>query len=141
VKFSRPRRAYPSVELAMTPMVDLFLNILVFFLVATTFTGDTVFFVDLPKATMAQKVGDIQQVSIAISASGRVAFNNRTLEIGELQGTLEQIPGKKRASVPVLLRADRNAVHGKVVSVIDILREVGFQNVGIVTEAAQEREP
>ncbi len=139
MKFGRSRRIEASLDTSMTPLVDLFLNILIFFLVATTFASDTVFFVDLPETKKAERLGETNQVAIAVSASGRIAFNNQEVDLDRLKEMLEQVPATKRGSVPVVLRADRNTAHGKVVSVIDVLREVGFQNVGIVTETMEER--
>lgn len=139
MKITRRKRVTSSVDIAMTPLVDLFLNILIFFLVTTSFTADTVFFVDLPEAKASQDLGETKKVSIQLSASGRVAFNNQVIEVSALKVALEQIPSERRNSIPVVLRADQNTSHGTVVKVIDILREVGLQNVGIVTETAKER--
>ncbi len=139
MKIPRRKRASSSVDIAMTPLVDLFLNILIFFLVTTTFTADTVFFVDLPEAKASQDLGETKKVSIHLSASGQVAFNSQVVEVNDLKSMLEGIPDHRRGSIPVVLRADKSTPHGTVVSVIDILREVGLQNVGIVTETAKER--
>jgi biopolymer transport protein ExbD len=118
----------------MTPLVDLFLNILIFFLVTTTFSSDTVFYVDLPETTEAEQVGKAEQLSIGISAAGEIALNQKLVTLGELESRIGSIPENERSVLPVLIRADKNAFHGSVVQVIELVRKGGLTNLGIVTE-------
>jgi biopolymer transport protein ExbD len=135
MRFSRPRDRARESEISVTPLIDLFLNILVFFLVATTFASDSVFFVDLPEARPSEKIGERKSIVVDIDSIGRIALDKRILTVDQLRAQLSEIPKARRGQLPVVLRADRNTKHGTVVSVIDVARELGLTNLGIITQA------
>jgi biopolymer transport protein ExbD len=139
MKFNRQRRGRRVADISVVPLIDLFLNILVFFLVTTTFGADSVFFVDLPQTSQRLGTVEAKQVMIAISSKGEVAVNNHSVAPGELKDELERVPADRRKRFPVIIRADRSALHGSVVSVIDVVRQVGFENVGMATKVEPER--
>jgi biopolymer transport protein ExbD len=134
MRFSRERRGHRLAEISTVPLIDLFLNILVFFLVTTTFGADSVFFVDLPQTSQSMGMADAKQVLIAISSKGEIAVNNRRVDPVDLKDELSKVPEPRRKAFPVIIRADRSALHGSVVSVIDVVRQVGFENVGMATK-------
>jgi biopolymer transport protein ExbD len=73
-------------------------------------------------------------VLIAIGSRGELAVNNRRIDLVDLKGELSKVPEPRRKAFPVIIRADRSALHGSVVSVIDVIRQVGFENVGMATK-------
>ena len=139
MKFTSARRdRRRETEISLTPLIDLFLNILTFFLVTTTFASDSIFFVDLPEAKPGVSLGDRKAISINVDEGGRVSMDRQILSLAELRARLETIPKEKRETMPVALRADRNARHGQVVAVIEAIRGVGLTNLGIVTQTPRE---
>ena len=49
--------------------------------------------------------------------------------------------GKKAAEArkrPILVRADSNIPYGRVIAVVDMIREAGFSQVGFVTQGASQ---
>jgi len=79
-------------------------------------------------------IAEAKQVLIAIGSKGEIAVNNRRVDPVELKSELSKIPEARRKTFPVILRADRSALHGSVVSVIDVVRQAGFENVGLATK-------
>jgi len=135
VNFStRARNRRKELEVSLTPLIDLFLNILTFFLIATTFATDSVFFVDLPDAKPGESLSERKSIAISIDDAGKISMDRELLTIDQLRQKLETIPKEKRTTMPVALRADRNARHGSVVTVIDSIRDLGLTNIGIVTQ-------
>lgn len=134
MKFSRTNRRSRMAEVSMIPLIDLFLNILVFFLVTTTFATTSLFFVDLPDAKNSEGSSERQQLSINISASGEIALNRELVTFDQLRAEVAKIPNDQKEKMPVVLRADQGTRHGQVVGVIDLLRSVGMRNVGIATK-------
>ena len=141
MQFSKRRVKRRSVDLNLTPMMDLFLNILIFFLVTTTFSKDTIFRVELPESSAKERVGKEERYSIAVNAEGEIALNNRTVNLEELEKELEKVPQDSRAEFPILLRADDGSRHGLVVSILDLARREGFQNLGIATKVKPGASP
>jgi biopolymer transport protein ExbD len=134
MEFKTRRSRRKEMEISLTPLIDLFLNILTFFLLTTTFASDSIFFVDLPEAKPGESAGERKSISIGVDDRGQVSFDRRLVSIPELKARLATIPQEKRATMPVVLRADRNTRHGAVVAVIDAIRGFGLTNIGIVTQ-------
>lgn len=140
MRFSKGRRPHRLAEISVIPLVDLFLNILVFFLVTTTFGADSVFFVDLPETSQRESAAERKSVTISIGSKGQIAVNQRKVTLGDLRTDLETVPTPRRKQFPVIIRADRGALHGRVVSVIDVVRQTGFENVGMATKVRELKE-
>jgi biopolymer transport protein ExbD len=133
MNFRSSRSKRPDAEVSLTPLIDLFLNILVFFLVTTTFATSSVFYVDLPEAGVGEKLGDRKSVVLSIDSEGQISLDRKIITADDLRAQLDSIPKEKRAQMPIVLRADKNSKHGAVVKVIDVARELGLTNIGIVT--------
>ncbi len=123
-----------DVEITVIPLIDLFMTVLVFFILTTTFNRDSVFFVDLPETKDAQGLGkDVKQIQISIATNGELAMNNQKITLEGIKSYLGQLGQNGKKDLPVSIRADQNVTHGKVVDVIDIVQAAGFTNMGILT--------
>ena len=123
-----------DVEITVIPLIDLFMTVLVFFILTTTFNRETVFFVDLPQTKDAQGVGkDTKQISLSIGADGELAMNNQKVNLEGIKSYLDQLGKTGKKDTPILIRADQHVMHGKVVEVIDVIQAAGFSNMGILT--------
>ena len=126
------RRRHADINL--TPLIDLFLNILVFFMVTTTFATESLFYVDLPEATKGDTITEKKLITIDLARDGRIALDGKQLTITSLTAALKEIPEAKRAKIPIVVRADQGTRHGRVVEVLDVIRNIGMRNVGIATD-------
>ena len=136
MNFSRGRGRREGVEISMIPLVDLFLSILVFFLVSTSFQKEGSFFVELPQARSNPGVSkDTRQIFITVGTKGRISINRREVARESLASELDKADVAQRREIPVVVRADRNVTHGEVVSILDIVREKGFEKVGMATQS------
>lgn len=123
-----------EVEITVIPLIDLFMVILVFFMLTTTFNQESVFFVDLPQTKDAQGLGkDVKQLSLSIGAEGELAMNGQKITLEGIKSYLDQLKENGKKDIPVLIRADQRVTHGKVVDVIDVIQAAGFTNMGIMT--------
>ena len=126
-----------SADINLTPLIDLFLNILVFFMVTTTFAADSVLYVDLPEAESGESESTRQQIIIDIDMEGRIAVDGKPTTYAEMKEDLESEPKERRDTLPVIIRADRGSQHGSVITVIDAVRIAGYRNVGMATERTE----
>lgn len=125
-------------EITVIPLIDLFMTLLVFFILTTTFNRDTVFFVDLPQAKDAQGVGAEQKlIQISVGETGDLALNNQKINLAGVQSYLVDLAKNGKKDLPVLIRADQRVSHGKVVEVIDLVQATGYSNIGILTRDKQ----
>lgn len=129
----RPGRGATTVEL--TPLIDVVLLLLIFFMVSTTFKRESVLTVELPEAQGAPLEQAAAEILVRLDASGTVAVNDEQLsdgEVGTVAGALASASGER-----VLVAADAAARHDAVVRVLDAAGRSGLTDVRILTE----REP
>jgi biopolymer transport protein ExbD len=134
VDFAGHRRRSRMAEVNLTPLIDVVFNLLIFFLITTTFVQNPGIDVDLPKATDAPIQPNADSVIIAITADGRVIHEGRVVSTDELREQLVR-HHEQRADAMVIIQGDTKTDHGKVVEVMDIARQIGFRQLAIATEA------
>jgi biopolymer transport protein TolR len=122
----------PITEINMTPFVDIVLVILIIFLLTATVLLPRTFDIALPKAAQGEKLESIP-VIISIDREGRIAINGIRLERdGDFDSLFtKQKQGKEAQAI---IAADREARHGRLIEVIDRLKGLKVQRIGIEVE-------
>lgn len=130
--FRRKRREDPRVEL--TPMVDVVFLLLIFFMISTTFVETPGISINLPESSSQVAEKAPKEVKVYLSREGQVYLEETALSPAALRQRLVGYgPGSKRMTF--LLLADEEALHGKVVELMDMAKEAGFGKLAIATEA------
>jgi len=129
-----------SLDVNLTPLIDVVFLLLIFFMVSTTFKKDTEIKIDLPEAS-AKPLKHKQEVfEIVVDTRGRYFLNNKELVNQELK-TLKQVLIKnlgKASKRPFVIRADNNAPHGSVVKIMDAARQLDILNISIAISQSPE---
>ena len=131
----KPRRQ-EAPDVNLTPLVDVVLLLLIFFMVSTTFREETDLEILLPEASrQVQPESSEDQIMIAIDAAGNVFLNGQSLVDGSLaaiEAALAAAAGKRR-DLPLVIRADGRTSHQAVVRAMDAAARMGFRRLGIAT--------
>ena len=122
-------------EINVTPLVDVFLVLLVIFMI-TAPVLKTALEVGLPPATTSrpQLAGGIV---VELDSGGSLLVDGKALALRDLATTLRDKHARAlgdSTGVPIFLAADRRAPYGDVVAVLDRMRLEGFPDVGLLTE-------
>ncbi len=122
----------PITEINMTPFVDIVLVILIIFLLTATILLPRTFSIALPQATHAEKMEKVP-IIISLDGEGRIAINGvRLVQDGEFDRIFcEQMHGKEPKAI---IAADKHVRHGRLVEVIDRLKRLKVQRIGIEVE-------
>jgi biopolymer transport protein ExbD len=125
----------PGPKLNMTSLIDVVFLLLIFFMVTTTFEKQAKLKIELPEATEKVNSNASEQLIISINQKGNIYLNNNELvnsQYDSIASSLKRMlkDDKKPA---VIIRADENAAHKHVVTVMDVLADMGFQSVSIAT--------
>ncbi len=125
-------------DINITPLTDIFLVLLIIFMVTTTAIAEQGaekggFKVTLPKAGKGDAAAP-RDVAIAILTDGRTVVAGKVVEEAELRGLLAAAH-EKNADTLVLVQADEGVLHGRVVGVMDLARRVGLTRIAIATRA------
>ncbi|MFA6141728.1 MAG: biopolymer transporter ExbD [Candidatus Omnitrophota bacterium] len=128
MKFKR-RLALEKGVVDLTPLVNVFFLLFVFFLFTSSFIFQPGIRVNLPKAVTSEAVQQ-ENVPLIITKDDLVYLNEREISQDELISNL-RIIAKDKASL--LIKADGRASLGKVVDVWDLCRKEGVSQVNIAT--------
>ncbi|HTN51635.1 MAG TPA: biopolymer transporter ExbD [Anaeromyxobacter sp.] len=126
-------------EINITPLTDIFLVLLIIFMVTTTAIAEAGqerggFKVNLPKGGKGEAGAVPQDVVVAILADGRAVIGGRVLDDEALRADFGEAAGRNPDLV-VLIQADEGVPHGRVVQVMELARTVGLNRLAIATRA------
>jgi biopolymer transport protein ExbD len=126
-------------DINITPLTDIFLVLLIIFMVTTTAIAEAGgqnggIKVTLPKAGQANAIKEVHDLAIAILTDGRVVVGGKVVDEGALKEVLARAHDQN-ADTLVLLQADEGVPHGRVVAVMDLARRQGLPRLAIATRA------
>ncbi len=119
----------------VTPMVDVVLVLLVIMMVSATYIVSQSMKVELPKAaSQSDAVASIAAVTLA--KDGRIFFNQEPVDEPGLTAKLKQAHASSE-DVSLIVSADKDVTHGKVVHVIDLAKLEGIFKFAINVETVE----
>jgi len=129
-------------DINITPLTDIFLVLLIIFMVTTTAIAEAGadkggFKVTLPKSGKGDPTAS-RDLTVTILADGRVVMGGKVLDEAALRGQLEAAHDKNPDTL-VLVQADEGVAHGRVVAVMDLARRSGLARLAIATRADATR--
>jgi biopolymer transport protein ExbD len=113
----------------LTPLVNVFFLLLIFFMFTSSFIFQPGIRVSLPKAVTSEVVQE-EGVVLTITKQDKVFLGDREIS-GEEMASKLRIAAKDKASL--LLKADSSATLGRVVEVWDMCRREGVAQINIAT--------
>lgn len=116
----------------VVPLCDVLLVLLIIFMVVTPLVQKGVD-VQLPSALNTTQMPDNPEVVLSIKADGTLFLKEQRVTLDGLTPALEEA-FLTATEKKLYLRADQNLEFGKLIDVIDKIREAGIELVGIITE-------
>ncbi len=135
MKFEQQNKVNPNFNYATLP--DMLLQLLVFFLLASSFVTFRGVNVQLPKAATGEVQPD-QQTIITITENGDMYLNTEQVVIATLAQKLIPIIDKNKNQI-IIVRADKAVRLQQAVDVIDMAKGIGAQRFLIATASAEEQ--
>lgn len=121
-------------DLDMTPMIDVVFQLIIFFMVSTTFAMTPGIQLNLPNAVKPDQTPQ-QGLVITLTADGGLYLNRQTIAVEELLAGLQALAPKPEQAL--LVNADGQVPHQRVVEVMDIARQAGVSRMAIATKPVQ----
>jgi biopolymer transport protein ExbD len=119
----------------MSPLIDCVFILLIFFIVTTVFVEETGVAVDKPQAASAAQL-EKTSILFAITQKGEVVYGGRDVGVGGVRGIVKRLIQKE--NIPVIIQADKAALSGILVRVIDEAKLAGAQKVSLATAASND---
>ena len=116
----------------ITSLIDVLFLLLIFLMVSSTFLEQPGIQLDLPSAESATLV-EQKEFTLFIDREGRVFLNQQETDLTTLEETLKKVlPEMKEGALN--LKADKGAVYGVVVRVMDMAKKSGVKKLVIATK-------
>ena len=121
-------------DINITPMVDLYLVLLLIFIIMTT-AGVQAIKVNLPRAGSPAnaKVDGPKLQAITVNNEGKVFLNTVPVSLEELEQKLNSVK-TATPDVPVIIRGDSQTQYQVVMDVIDVIGRVGISQINLATQ-------
>jgi biopolymer transport protein ExbD len=123
------RKAYDDINI--TPMLDLAYVLLVIFILMATASVQGIK-VDLPKAGSAASLVQPKTKAITVNNSGQIFLDAFPVTLADLEARL-RTEKAINPDVPIVLKGDATVQYQKVMEVLDLLRRLDLNKVGLVT--------
>ncbi len=119
----------PISEINVVPLVDIILVVLIIFMVTAPMFMKPAIKVNLPKASSGESQEETQ-LSITLGSDGRAFFNGSLATDDDIRiKSAEKLA--KNPEIQAVIAADKDVPHGRVVSVMDIIKTVGVKKFAI----------
>jgi len=126
-------------DINVTPLVDVCLVLLIIFMVVTPMLQKGIP-VNLPTTDAPEKTPDTEkQLQISVKADGTVYLGPNVIRKDQLESSLKEIH-EKSPDREIAVKGDRLVKYGDVLHVLKACREVGFQDVGLISQPKKSGE-
>jgi biopolymer transport protein ExbD len=132
VKFRTTRRVLPTLDI--TPLIDIIFQLVLFFMVSTTFISAPGIQVDLPRSSAEVVLSDKEQITLWLTEKGEVFVDDQPVTRQEPSTQRLRAVALKDPSTLVIIKADEAVDHGRVVTVMDLARRHGLSRLAIATD-------
>jgi biopolymer transport protein ExbD len=131
-----PHRNKKSAHFDLTPLIDVVFLLLIFFMLTTTFVNlENRVKVNLPSGDFAAAESS-ENIIVTITENNTIYLNGKLIDPLKLtESVATEI--KEEPEKIVILEADKNVLHGKVIRVMDLLKKGGAEKIAIATQPTE----
>jgi biopolymer transport protein ExbD len=121
-------------QLNLTPMIDVVLNLVIFFMLSTQFIDrETKYDVNLPLVSDAQPLTERpDEIVVTVSREGAIAIGPDDVTPEELRRRLSEAQAKY-ADQAVVIRGDMDCLYQNVVTVLDVCKQANIAQIQVAT--------
>jgi biopolymer transport protein ExbD len=116
-------------QIDIAPLIDIVFQLLIFFMLTSSFIMQPGIKVNLPKAVTSEVVKQ-ENLEILISSESVTYIDGKIVNTQELKGLLKQAAKRNQT---ILIKADKRAPLGRVVEIWDMARDTGLSQINIAT--------
>jgi biopolymer transport protein ExbD len=116
-------------EINITPLTDIFLVLLIIFMITQSAIVESAAKVNLPRATQTQPQ-ETRGVHVMVTADNKLFVNQLPVEEAQLQATLQDLLADDPKKL-VILEGDQAVILGEVVHLMDLAKRAGALAISI----------
>lgn len=127
------RQTHRKPEINITNLMDVMMVLLVVFMVAAPLMTSGIE-LDLPKVGGKNMEGKETSINISVDKEGYYYIGENVVDDEEIVPKLEAIRGEND-TLSVVISGDTTTSYGRVIALMAMLKEAGFDKVGLKTES------
>jgi biopolymer transport protein ExbD len=131
MKFYNNKERALSIEI--TPLIDIVFLLVIFFVVTSKIETNQYLTLDLPESKSFTSALSNNSQNIILLESGALIINNQQFSMTEIDKLMAGVSATFSKSEVVVLSIESKAYHQWVISLMDGLQQLGFQNIQIKT--------
>lgn len=135
------RRLKPQINIDLTPLIDIIFQLVIFFMISSTFKTAPGIELQLPDSGTATAITITELSVVAVSEDEVYVNKTRTTAQGAESVIRLELEGKQVDEVQAVLEAGAEAPYQLVVTLLDSLRRNGVDSVGLSTRPAGQDAP
>ena len=115
-----------------TPLVDIVFNLLIFFMLSSSFISHPGIKIKLPQASAKETERD-SKLNVTITRDNRIFLNDKRVRLKNLPREIKDFISTESGEI-LFIKADSDVRHGLVVEVMDIAKRAGIERLAIATQ-------
>jgi biopolymer transport protein ExbD len=126
------RRLQPSANSSFVPMVDVVFQLVIFFMVSSTFIVTPGIKLNLPSSSSAEPV-PVTPLVVSVFSDKRIYLNRTEYDLAGFRSAVAALPQAEQKNKSIVVEGDRTVSYDLMVKILDVLRVNGFQGVNLKT--------
>ncbi len=132
------RRLSPSVKADLVPMIDVVFQLVIFFMVSSTFLQTPGISINLPESSTAESVTMTRMV-VSVVSENEIYLNKDVYNLTGLRTALSEVTEEQKSELSaVVIEGDETVSYELLVNVLDSLRMYGFNGINLKMRTPQE---
>jgi len=131
-KRARPARGEGALAIDLTPMLDVVMIMLIFFIVAGSFVREVAIEVERKPTASNQSNEPSENIVVQISATDEIWIKGRRVDDRSVRANISRIKAENPKAA-VVIKAHNKSTVNVLASVVDSSREAGIYNVSLTT--------
>lgn len=132
MKLKRDKRRDLVSLIDLAPMTDMVFQVLLFFILSSSFIVEPGIKVNLPKSQTSE-IQVQQKLMITVDKNQQIFIENKVVPLENLEEKIKLLLPYYSEKL-VIIRADKSVPHGLVVKIMDIAKLAGAEKLAIATE-------
>ena len=120
-----------SVDINLSPMIDMIFILLIFFIVSTVFVEETGVEVNKPEASASIQLNK-NSILIALTSENKVIYGGREIGISGVSPIIKRL--LLQEDLPVIIQADKDSNHGIFAKLYGEAKLAGAKKISFSTK-------
>jgi len=131
------RRREEDQMLSIVPLIDTIFFLMLFFAVTYDFDLASGVRIDMPEVTQKSAEDETNKVTLIMNKSADIYLGGKKIDQKTLEKKLQSLV-KEKGTLSVILQADKDVSHGKVVQIMDVAKNAGIDSIIIAARWKSE---